>query len=227
MSKLRVIGDVHGKFMRYVSIIDQLDTDSVQIGDFGLGFAGCKLTDDFITEYLQKEGNMEHRFIRGNHDNPQTCYDTPEFIPDGTVKDNIMFIGGAWSIDSSLRTEGLDWWADEEVSTKEWYIFLDMYAISKPEIMITHDCPQFFSTKYIVDEGLAMGNVAYKTVTGQALEVCFDMHKPKLWIFGHWHHTLDVTVDGTRFICLNELDYCDIDTETFDVKFRDKWRNET
>jgi hypothetical protein len=42
----------------------------------------------------------------------------------------------------------------------------------------------------------------------------FIGHKPKLWIFGHWHVPFDEVIAGTRFICLPELAYIDIDTST-------------
>jgi len=38
-------------------------------------------------------------------------------------------------------------------------------------------------------------------------------------IFGHWHSNADEVIDGTRFICLNELSYCDIDVNTLEVNF--------
>jgi hypothetical protein len=47
----------------------------------------------------------------------------------------------------------------------------------------------------------------------------FSIHKPDLWIFGHWHCDADEVIDGTRFICLNELSYVDVDMETLEVKW--------
>ena len=47
--------------------------------------------------------------------------------------------------------------------------------------------------------------------TRQALDAMFDIHKPDLWLFGHWHDSQDRNVMGTRFICLNELEYKDIE----------------
>lgn len=56
----------------------------------------------------------------------------------------------------------------------------------------------------------------HKSITVQAFDNMFEMHKPKLWIFGHWHHTLYKKISDTMFVCLGELDYIDYD-ETKDV----------
>lgn len=36
-------------------------------------------------------------------------------------------------------------------------------------------------------------------------------HKPKLWIFGHYHHNIDRVINGCRFICIDSCDHVDID----------------
>jgi len=37
------------------------------------------------------------------------------------------------------------------------------------------------------------------TLASNGLQIMFDMHRPKLWVFGHY------VIKGTRFVCLNEL----------------------
>jgi hypothetical protein len=62
----------------------------------------------------------------GNHDNPYMCkQDMVGYISDGTVEGDVMYIGGAWSIDNPVappgwyrRTAGFDWWFDEEYPNK-------------------------------------------------------------------------------------------------------------
>jgi hypothetical protein len=53
-----------------------------------------------------------------------------------------MYIGGALSIDKAHRTEGLNWWVDEELSIQEMNSIFDKYIKEKPDIMVTHDCPE-------------------------------------------------------------------------------------
>src|SRR5215475_1197882 len=104
------IGDVHGKFEPYKRLIkDRRDT--IQVGDMGVGFQGWRngelvyLTNPPYDRMV--EGN--HRFIRGNHDNPGVCRQQRQWIADGAVEGDMMFVGGAFSIDREWRTEGLDW----------------------------------------------------------------------------------------------------------------------
>jgi Icc-related predicted phosphoesterase len=56
-----------------------------------------------------------------------------------------------------------------------------------------------------------------KTRTGEALQEMFDSWKPELHIFGHWHNTMKVNIDGTTFVCLGELAYMDVDLESAQI----------
>lgn len=72
MKSIRFIGDVHGNWKRYKKIINDCDT-SIQVGDFGVGFIS-KITEQVHSNPPydhMKRG--DHRFIRGNHDNPNVC----------------------------------------------------------------------------------------------------------------------------------------------------------
>jgi hypothetical protein len=43
------------------------------------------------------------------------------------------------------------------------------------------------------------------------LEELFNIHKPELWVFGHYHVSRTVEEQGTRFVCLNELETLDVE----------------
>lgn len=194
---MRFVGDIHGKHDEYLSIIDGCEK-SVQVGDFGIGF-GHKGEPDFINDMLP-EG---HRFIRGNHDNPAKCRQCSNWIPDGTIEDDVMYLGGAWSIDAAWRTPGLSWWEDEELPFYQLVDLTDRYASAKPRIMVTHTAP--------IEIPRMMGfNIGKGSQTEQALSAMWKYHKPDVWMVGHWHQSLDKVVDGTRFICLDELEFIDI-----------------
>ena len=190
--KYRFIGDVHGKIGQYLAVTDGVER-SVQVGDMGLGFDGV---------VLPKLEN--HKFIRGNHDSPSACLNHPNWIHDGTYKDGIFYCGGAWSIDYALREENVSWWRDEEVSTEKLNELVDFISIKRPKIMVTHDCP------YGVVKEL-FGITPYKTKTQMFLEAVREISTPDIHIFGHWHHNVDRVINGTRYICLNELSYIDLD----------------
>lgn len=212
MTIVRFIGDIHGKINKYAGIaVDSPEGKSVQIGDFGYGFFNDYEEQD-LKDFFNR--NSGHRFIRGNHDNPALCAESKGYIPDGMIEDNVMYVGGAWSIDYMWRTPGINWWPDEELSEESLDMLIKEYSIRKPEIMVTHDCPT--SVAY---EMFLKGTNAkqFLTSTGEALDRMFKFHTPKLWLFGHWHIDKTMEMCGTKFICLGELSYLDLNTETGEI----------
>jgi predicted phosphodiesterase len=217
--KTRFIGDTHGLKYELSILLDNIPQDVtsvVQVGDMGIGFGQGDYWHESLDDMMQK---VNGRFIRGNHDNPSMCKTMKTWIPDGVVENDIMYVGGAWSIDYQWRTKGIDIWDDEELSYEELERLIDVYTLVAPSIMVTHDCPLSVSNKLFIENGKSFSNKQYKTRTGMALEAMFEIHKPKVWLFGHWHSNADEVIDGTRFICLNELSYCDIDVNTLEVNF--------
>lgn len=217
MSKTRFIGDVHGLKNDLAIILQNIPNDIssvIQVGDLGVGFDQGQYWHNSLDEMLL---SVNGRFIRGNHDNPAQCREMKSWIKDGTVENDVMFLGGAWSIDYNYRTLGVDYWQDEELSSEQLYNALDVYNYVQPRVMITHDCPLTVSAEFFIKRGKSFSGVQYKTRTGNALEQMWQSHKPKLHVFGHWHHDVDEVINGTRFICLNEMSYVDINLETLEV----------
>lgn len=86
--------------------------------------------------------------------------------------------------------------------------------------MVTHDCPESVSLELFIKNGNSIGGTTqFKTRTASALQTMFEIHQPELHIFGHWHNNVDQVINGTRFICLDELSYCDVDMNTLEVNF--------
>lgn len=201
------IGDVHGKYNRYHAIIKE-HRDTIQVGDMGVGFRRLL---NYNGEYKYSQ-NPYHDlmvaqnalFIRGNHDNPETCRHHTQWVPDGTVKDDMMFVGGAYSIDKMWRTKGEDWWPDEELSPEQFKVIQAIYTTTKPNCMITHDCPK---SLYPI---LHTHHWNDPSRTAPALQAMLELHRPKVWVLGHHHKSFDQVIDGTRFVCLAELEVKEI-----------------
>lgn len=242
MALTRFIGDVHAKFNKYVDLLKGCQ-QSIQVGDFGIGFGesprvgpdhrsirgnhakfnryadllkGCQQliqVGDFGLGFGKPPRvGPDHRFIRGNHDDPNKCKLHPNWIPDLTVKDEVCFIGGGLSIDRQWRIEGVSWWPDEELSVNQLLDAVDGFLGLTPSVMITHDCPETVANIIGRENGYKL---EYPSRTRRAFDSMFHMHQPKLWIFGHWHHSFDQTINGTRFICLDELQTIDIDLDDY------------
>lgn len=209
MTTIRIIGDVHGKFRNYRDVIRDVPR-SIQVGDMGVGFK--RNHGDFewcANPPYDSMSRGDHKFIRGNHDNPQACSRHPYWIADGTVVDGIYCLGGAVSIDKAWRTQGLDWWPDEECSYAELERMIDDYAAIKPEVVVTHDCPSSIANEIL--SAFNMQKIEDGSRTRVALERMLESHQPREWFFGHWHVSLSFVREQTRFTCLNELEHVDVE----------------
>lgn len=210
----RFIGDVHGKFDQYKKIIKDVPR-SIQVGDMGIGFKktqGPRFGEEYSNPPHYAVIKGDHRFIRGNHDNPASCAKHSQFIKDGTVEGNMMFVGGALSVDKQFRIEGLTWWKDEELSYQSLQEMINLYIKTKPETMVTHECPESIACIIVGNlTGAWTDKLDFPSRTRTAFQHMFSAHSPKYWIFGHWHTKLNVEVNGTRFICLPELECIDLD----------------
>jgi hypothetical protein len=181
----------------YQDIITKCCDKSICVGDFGF---------QYEWDWLFKNVDSNKHLINpGNHDYaPYFDYkwSTGDYrvIP---YKNSCIFtVRGAWSIDRVYRTEGIDWFANEELNYKQGLECFDLYALVKPEVVISHDCPHQIR-KYLfgIDE---------KSNTSNLLQAMFDQWKPKLWIFGHHHQSKKCKNGRTQFICLSELETLEI-----------------
>jgi predicted phosphodiesterase len=201
MSKVTVIGDVHGKYEHYHRIIRETERYpyTVQLGDFGFKYDTLKNVD-----------HTKHIIIGGNHDNYDICNNYPHFLSDYGYMVNFngidfFYYRGAYSIDRHYRTIGISWWENEQVSIDQFMNARELYRAVKPKIVITHDCPQTIAALM-----LNPGDKIYENTTGWALNELLNIHEPDLWLFGHWHQSRTIQYGQTKFICLDELETYDI-----------------
>jgi len=196
-----IIGDTHGKFELYYSLIKKYGIEeSIQVGDMGIGFGNDDLYYAYADEINTEDEN--HLFIRGNHDDPAACNKCPHYLGDwGYMEEyGIFYVGGAWSIDREWRTEGQDWWPDEEIVSSEWDAIRTAYNKIKPRIVLTHDCPLDLYASMLGHFRII------PTLTSRSLNGLFFDHQPEKWIFGHHHQSNVYDYLGTEFRCLNELE---------------------
>ena len=207
MTELLMIGDLHGKWESYRRLLEENETTkypdvSIQVGDFCIGYP-----DE--TEHLRNARDSvfswgDNRFIRGNHDNVTACRQFKNFITDGTydAELDLFSCGGALSINAPSLIEDVTWWADEELTINELNLVVDAYIKTKPRIMVSHDMPG----EVIGQMFPWANNQKWRSRTRDALQAMFDVHKPEFWFCGHWHNYMEKTINGTKMICLGELD---------------------
>ena len=198
-NRISVIADVHGEVDEYLAICRKLDY-TVQIGDMG-----------FKYDHLDQLEPSRNKFFGGNHDN----FDKLEQSPPrhylgrfGSYELNgvkFFWISGAYSVDKAWRTEGKNWFRQEEFTAKETSDCLRLYDEVKPDIVLSHDCPVFM-LPYVITNKMKVN----PSMTAQFLKAIYLIHAPKLWVFGHHHQNARFHYQDTDFIVLNELCHLDI-----------------
>jgi len=197
---MQFIGDVHattkGNMEKYLALLGE--EPSIQVGDLNIGFAGVHLPN------LPRR----HRFIHGNHDNPEKCRGHKNYLGSyGYFPDLALFYaGGAFSIDYMSRVPGRSWWPDEQLSMQQWEDAAALYVRSKPKQVVTHDCPLPVAHLLLREMSNFYDPDRTPDATKEALEALFNFHRPEIWVFGHYHVSRDFEYEGTRFICLAELE---------------------
>jgi predicted phosphodiesterase len=210
---MRFIGDIHGNVSNYSAIVENAlehgVKNTIQVGDFGMGFK--------IDYEKLRQLNGNNYFIRGNHDNLDKCREYTdsnlEYIPDGASLNiegrEILFVGGAFSIDWQLRKEGVSWWRNEELSISELYDIIDAVVKRNKsyDIIVSHDCPE--SACGLIQNGYVNFS-DWNSRTRHALEEVLVVNKPKMWVHGHWHLPRRFIHKGTEFISLEEFGFVDV-----------------
>lgn len=204
-----LIGDVHGKTAQYQKMLRQKyeGRRTLQCGDMGIGFPGVGL----------HKMPMNHRWFRGNHDDPAKCRANANYLGDyGFLPDDSLFyLAGAYSIDRAHRIVGLSWWEDEELSPDELTAAIALYRESRPRFVVSHEAPSEAAKVMLhalSGDYFAAKGACTMSRTAEALQLMFDAHRPEKWIFGHYH--VDRTFDfrGTEFTCVAELSTYELET---------------
>ena len=203
----------------------------LQVGDFGwfphingkteqytaMTSQGWAYKYKAFEQYGLKMQNTSMLWCHGNHENhadliervksgkmevmPSVFYmpfGTTVTLDDGRV---VLFCGGARSTDQQWRTEGLDWWPEEEVTLKD----LDKLPEEKVDIVISHTCPDEFlmqmDNRNIIRVDLT--DPSQKDGSRHALSYVLNKYMPDLWYFGHYHKACAGQFRGTRWYCLD------------------------
>ena len=162
----------------------------------------------------------DHKWIRGNHDNPTLCR---TLVDRGYAGDygydevnGFFWLGGAYSIDWRWRVPGISWWPDEELSYTHLGTAISRFERFKPVVVASHDAPASIRDHLlgIVSAQHACGIDKLRSFdnrTSSALDQMFHLWQPKHWVFGHYHVSTTFNFRGTQFTCVPELGTHDVE----------------
>lgn len=204
--KIIITGDIHGMYGYLNELVNQEDPDIIIVcGDMGYGFP-----NDQIDKIVAM--NTRIHFCDGNHDNhwklrelknlavAENVFYQPRGstmrLPDGR---NILFMGGANSIDRDRRTVGVSWWPEEVISQSDFQNLPD----EDIDIFITHTCSNEIYDKFIQFKlGGRYTPRKDKDPSYHALTSLWEMYGPTQWFFGHFHINTSGMLSGTRWQAL-------------------------
>ena len=237
-------GDTHGEMSRFKFLDYSYGDIVIILGDFGgIFFNESRQFKEVRTQYEKgvfdtlNDFKCTFLFIDGNHDNIDRLENFPIKYKFGNqvgeVSDNVFYLkrghiytiedkkfmcmGGALSQDRNHRTEGVDYWRDENPTFKDWNK-LEMELVNnqyKVDYVLTHTPPEFITEKclkyqylsepstpsYMLEDDYIKGKL--NDPTARTLNKVYDMIKFKIWFFGHMH--LNITFkDYPKFVGLYE-----------------------
>jgi hypothetical protein len=226
MSILRIIGDVHGQIdpsnlltrhaRPYLEGIAET-AYSVQVGDMG--------DAETYDQLAARVDAGRHRFFPGNHDHydrlpPHSLGDFGAVCWGGV---SFFFVRGAASSDRDKlmrlgRQVGKTLWFEQEELTDEQMRVSELdYVRSRPAIVLSHDGPtEIARFAWQHARRLAPPNPDarfHPSRTNVFLARLLAQHAPRLWVFAHHHRDWRYEENGTRFVCVGELSFVDVDAD--------------
>jgi len=222
---LLLVGDIHGHFSVLRDLIKEKNPDlTICLGDFGYwpNFEGQTFKNSLSESFVYsldplKEILNEIWWIDGNHEDHLSLIDREKntflspniaYIPRGTIAiipkrakspfsgKKALFIGGADSIDSKMRTPYVDWFPEETLSHKDFEFMND--SDTKFDMVFSHSAPFEFGD-------WSPYNTEMK-FTRNILSHILKNYQPERWYFGHFHETLSGFTNGCNWKCINTIE---------------------
>lgn len=213
---IRIVGDTHGNYSQFEKLIQNCE-NVIQLGDFGFEYSSL--------ERMSRNTNI--KIISGNHDNYDLIPKYSQYFLGDYGCANIgrfssFFVRGGFSIDKRWRLDytvktGIKcWWEKEQLDIEQHEDCIKLYGKIKPSIILSHSCP--YSIAKTIGNPATLRYFGFNpdtfiTTTQDLLQNMLQIYRPKLWIFAHHHKHFDQVINGTRFICLEELKYIDFNQE--------------
>jgi len=201
---IAVAGDWHGNLGWARNVVQSAAAQGVQtilqLGDFGALWPGRgKGRFEARLNYYLQQANIQLIFIGGNHDNWADLEKLPvgkdglapllsniKYLPrpGRTIVHGLVVgaLGGAFSIDYQYRTEGRDWWANEEPSRNDLEGLVNGGLL---DLLLTHDVPSGINLDSAFD--LPEDIIALANRTRDLLTEAVSRTRPTIVFCGHWH----------------------------------------
>lgn len=223
--KIWVLGDVHGDIGALNTLINKRRPDvAIILGDAGFVFAERGFAPDHKLQEV-KPHNTKVFWICGNHEHwdfieqkwgrngaePIEICTNLFYCPIGSTLTingkNILFMGGADSVDKMYRLPTVDWFEQEVLTESDFATTVALVGDKQIDIVCAHTCPM---------EVPMTGNPLFfrsddkaGDPTRKILSNILFKYKPKFFFFGHWHKYYNIVYRGDDFetncICFDTM----------------------
>lgn len=237
-----VCGDIHGEFFR---LVEKLCTTNIYdalviiAGDCGLGFDSPNCYERIYTKISRRlhAYNLQIVMLRGNHDNPayfngdkRITHERWQTVPDYTViqacNHNILCVGGAISIDRSMRLQWMEacpereaYWTDEAPIYNPKALDALVEQGMKIGVVVSHTAPSFceLQTKRGLSSWCLKDSALWNDTTQerQTMDDIYahllrDRHPLKHWYYGHFHKSCYEKIDDINYTLLDIMELQEI-----------------
>lgn len=222
MKKLMIMGDKHGRNKEaeilYRAAVGKYGIPDVLIllGDAGI-FPQCQDFDPWLLDVPHDlwviDGNHDDHKVLSNLSLPNWGLDPEkhpklplwqkmlrqwEYLPRGTVREGMLFIGGARTAEPWNHVEGETWFPGENISYEDQMRVADAIervGVENIHTVFSHEAPAAFKVHgHHVEE--MDGNRRF-------LQMVLQEVKPERWFFGHHHVKREGTYCGTDWRCVD------------------------
>lgn len=233
--RIAFVGDWHRNLTWAKSVMNALADEGVEAivhaGDFGYWPntpAGVDFLNAIASRAREKNCDMPVFWVDGNHEDHWSLRDAHEtagtdrieplevaprvyHVPRGLRWEwggvRFMGLGGAASVDKSVRTVGMDWFPEEELSDADLYAAVGDNLDPRVDVMVTHDTISFtdsYRVPNIPPDEFWPAEAMDRSRRHQArLRSAVEAVQPTHLFHGHFHSRYGAEVEmewGTMFI---------------------------
>lgn len=211
-NKICFIGDQHGNLENLLELLRYTEEKYnpmlyIQVGDLGLMGKNFEKFLFKLNKQLEKYKKQLY-FIDGNHENHKWLSNYQKFpvtnitnkisyINRGTIltigKYNFLFVGGAFSVDRSLRELNVDYWTTETITEVQYEQIIQTLEERDITIdyLVSHDHPtpfnDLFNKKYGQFNFHSQSDYYEDSIHKNRLTDIWELAKFPTVISGHYH----------------------------------------
>lgn len=232
--RVLIVGDVHGQHQKLAESLRQAQNHfrigaAIQVGDFGFHPSLlARAREDglrFPVPLHAIDGNHEdHDWLQRallsgadrawQRDHNLFYQPRPSVAALGASK--VGFLGGALHADRPQRHNASGGFPNY-IRQRDREQAVALFNEQRPDLIVTHSCPSRIGVGVRGSDEMEAGVAEHIVAAGfdpGAPDDCGEVelgrlwlglaHRPRAWVFGHFHRAHQATVEGTRFVCASD-----------------------